>query len=1312
MAELGFLVLCVLIGNAWLTRRRLKDLEELVQAQDEGRRRLKELETLVRAQGESAMDLLRRVSALERGQVQAAAAPTATAPVAAQPAPVPAGAHSPLPAPPPPPIDANFGAEGAGGGSLPPGRAGVGSGGRLGGGRSEEVAATPLLASPLSQPPPPRGEEPPPRDASTGTLASSPPLPPRPAPPPRVAPPPKPPRPPFDWESLVGVKLFSWIAGILLALAAIQFLRYTIDHGWMKPPIRMAMGLVLGAGLLLFCELRVARRYAITANALGAAGIVTLFSTFFAAHTLWHLLGPAPTFGGMVLVTAVAVVLSIRHDALFIALLGLVGGFATPVLLSTGQDHPFGLFGYLLLLNAGLAWVALRKSWPVLSILCLAFTTLYQWGWVFKFLNAEKLPLALGIFLIFPLLAFLAPALVQAKGKEAAGSEEGRNAFARTARVGALLPLGFALFLAAVPAYGARFGLLFGFLFVLQVGLAAVAAVRGPRALHPAAAGATLLAYVLWFGTSYPRGEAWPAVLGFVALFVLFDLAAPWLARRLGQPLDEEGRLGSLAGPLLLFTFPVLFLQEPAAAAPGLPFAVLFALLAATAAFALLEEDGLLHSIAAFFAIAAEAVWSAQSLTPERLLAGIAIYAIFGLFYLGVPLLARRLDRRLPPAGSGAFLLLLSLGLLFFLAAGPLAQAALWGLALLLVILNAGLFLEAGTLRRPLLALAGTLLSWLLIAVWWVTVPLAASLVPALFLVAGFAVLGLAGNLWMQRRTGGTGGAEGGTAGDPLAGGPYLALVGHAFLLVVAAQPRLSIPPWPFLGVLVVLDLAAGVAALWLRKASLWIAALAASDLVLLAWVATARDAPWPAVAVGSALGFSALGLLWIALGKRVTRRAGRPGTPGMPEKPGELPETLAQGAVPSLLLGHAVATVASMVSGAPPLAFTAGAHLAFLVALLALSVRIGWAWLAPFSVVFTTVAVAVWRLGQGDGAPWWHELAFAAVLYLPYLAFPLVLGERARRLRPPYLAAVLASVPFFLFAQEALVHGGFKGVIGALPVAQALALTVLLARLVRFERTGPAADRERERDPGRLALLAGAVLAFVTAAIPLQLDREWITLGWALLAAALAALYLRIPHRGLLYWTAGLLVAVFVRLAFNPAVLAYHPRGSLVIWNWYLYTYLVPALAFFLAAWLLAKGDDRLADPPFPRLSSFAVSGAVVLTFLLVNIEIADFFSPGTSLTFRFLTGEATLAEDLAYTLGWALFAIALFVAGIVGPNRPARITAIVLLLVAVLKGSLHDILQLGGLYKIGSLAGLAVCLTLMAVLTQKYVLPKRGAE
>ncbi len=310
---------------------------------------------------------------------------------------------------------------------------------------------------------------------------------------------------------------------------------------------------------------------------------------------------------------------------------------------------------------------------------------------------------------------------------------------------------------------------------------------------------------------------------------------------------------------------------------------------------------------------------------------------------------------------------------------------------------------------------------------------------------------------------------------------------------------------------------------------------------------------------------------------------------------------------------------------------------------------------------------------------------------------------------------AVVASLSFFLLARHALVAGGYSGVIGALPMAQAVALAVLLANLIRMERRSPQVESRYaapQRDPGRLAMVAGAVLACVTAAIPLQLDREWITLGWALLAAALAALYLRIPHRGLLWWTAGLLGAVFVRLALNPAVLGYHPRSDTAIWNWYLYTYLVPALAFFLAAWLLSRGEDRLADAPVPRLSTLAASGAVVLLFLLVNIEIADFFSKGASLAFGFLTGQATLAEDLTYTLAWALFAIALFVAGIVRPVRAVRVTGIILLLVAVLKAFVHDMAQLGGLYRVGSFAGLGICLALMAVLIQKYVLPRREAQ
>jgi uncharacterized membrane protein len=410
------------------------------------------------------------------------------------------------------------------------------------------------------------------------------------------------------------------------------------------------------------------------------------------------------------------------------------------------------------------------------------------------------------------------------------------------------------------------------------------------------------------------------------------------------------------------------------------------------------------------------------------------------------------------------------------------------------------------------------------------------------------------------------------------------------------------------------------------------------------------------------------------------------------------------------------VETIAlSVAAGRPPLTWTVAAQVAFLTALLTLSKLADRPWIAPVSVAFTTAAVAGWQAALPAGSPWWYELAAATAIYLPYLAFPLILGERARRLRHPYLAAVLASFSFFLVARATLANNGFSWMIGALPVAQAAALAVLLAQLVRMERRAARespAGEARTGDPGRLALVAGAVLAGITAAIPLQLDREWITIGWALLAAALAALHLRIPHRGLLVWAAGLLAAVFVRLALNPDVLGYHPWSGMAIWNWYLYTYLVPALAFFLAARLLAKSDDRLAPPPLPRLSSLAAGGAVILLFLLLNIEIADAYSTTGGLTFSFLTGRASLAEDLTYTLGWALFAILLFLAGIVRPNRVARIAAIVLLLVAVLKGFVHDMAQLGGLYRVMSFAGLGLCLALMAVLIQKYVLPRREAE
>jgi uncharacterized membrane protein len=1092
--------------------------------------------------------------------------------------------------------------------------------------------------------------------------------------------PPRPPQPPpptippaakpaFDWEGLVGVKLFSWIAGIALALAGVFFLRYSIESGWLQPPVRMAIGLLVGIALLVVCELKMARKYAVTANAMDAAGVVILFSTFFAAHSLWHLLDAIPAFILMVLVTAVAVLLSIRRDSIFIALLGLVGGFSTPALLSTGEDHPIGLFGYLLLINAGLAWVAMKKKWPLLTTLSLVFTTLYQWGWVMKFLTAGKLPLAVGIFLIFPILAFGVLAL----GKRDREGETGwKSLYGQSANLSAVLPLLFALYLAAIPGYGIHYGLLFGFLLCLDVGLLAIALARGTEILHLAGGISTLVVFATWLNVSHEAGAAWPGILAFLVVFILFYLATPLVARRFDREFFGLGSSAVFAAPLLFFVFPVLTALEPACASPGLLFSALFVVLAAASVYAIMQENGPVHFIASFFVLAAEAVWSAKYLTPERLLPGLALYGIFGLYYLGVPLLARRRKKTLRPESAGAGLLLISLALLLFLAVGSVAQSALWGLALLLAVLNLGLFVETSSARLPLLSVAGIVLSWIVLAIWWATATVAVLLVPALIVVAGFAFLTLAGNIWLQKRPEDSG-------ATPPANGVFLGLVGHLFLFFVASQKSLATPPWPLLGVLAFLDLAIGAAALYTRRGQLHLVALVASSLILILWTGVAAVAPWPAVAVLSAGVLALFAFLWIYLARRV----------------GAQDATFAKAAATTVIMAQVLTIVASAQPGSPGLGFLIAAQLAFLLALLSLAWILGWHVLAVLAVAPTALAVVVWRGLHPDPVFWKQELLFAAPLYLVFLAYPLLLGRRAGGSREPYLAAVLASVTFFFAARHSLLAGGFGDFIGILPVTQAALMAILLIRLLRIEPPGA-------RTLGRLALVAGAALAFVTVAIPLQLDKEWITIGWALEGAALAWLYGKIPHRGLLLASTGLLGVVFTRLALNPSVFTYQPRSPLRIWNWYLYTYLVSATALLMASWLLSKTSDKLISG-FPRVSKLLAGGGTILLFLLLNIEIADYYSTGKSIVFNF---SATLAQELTYTLGWALFALSLLAVGIVIRSRGARIAALILLVATVLKCFLHDLRSLDGLFRVASFVGLAVCLALVAVILQKFIL------
>jgi len=258
-----------------------------------------------------------------------------------------------------------------------------------------------------------------------------------------------------------------------------------------------------------------------------------------------------------------------------------------------------------------------------------------------------------------------------------------------------------------------------------------------------------------------------------------------------------------------------------------------------------------------------------------------------------------------------------------------------------------------------------------------------------------------------------------------------------------------------------------------------------------------------------------------------------------------------------------------------------------------------------------------------------------------------------------------------------------------------AFSIPALLSLVVVLKKI-PAANSARMT---QLAWFGGVALFFITLIFPIQFDRQWITIGWALEGAALLWLFHRVPHPGLRLTGVGLLIAAFVRLAFNPAVLEYHPRSATPILNWYLYAYGIVTVWLFAGARLLAPPRNLLLRSNAPAILAGL---GTVLAFLLLNIEIADYFSPtGSTLTFQF---SGDFARDMTYSIAWALFALTLLVVGIVRKLPASRYAALGLLSVTLLKLFFHDLAQLNQLYRIGAFIGVAVIAMLASFAYQRF--------
>mgnify|MGYP001271133173 CR=1 FL=1 len=195
-----------------------------------------------------------------------------------------------------------------------------------------------------------------------------------------------------DIEKFIGENLINKIGIGILVLGISYFVRYAIDKDWISEVGRVAIG-ILSGGILTFIAHKIRKKYTAFSSVLvGGAMAVFYYSISIAFHD-YQLFSQPVAFGLMALITGFSVLLSISYNRKELAILGLIGAFSTPLMVSNGGANYQVLFSYLAIVNTGMLVLAYFKKWNVVNILSLAFTVVMFGGWfVTKVVGAVNPP--------------------------------------------------------------------------------------------------------------------------------------------------------------------------------------------------------------------------------------------------------------------------------------------------------------------------------------------------------------------------------------------------------------------------------------------------------------------------------------------------------------------------------------------------------------------------------------------------------------------------------------------------------------------------------------------------------------------------------------------------------------------------------------------------------------------------------------------------------------------------------------------------------------------------------------------------------
>ena len=209
-------------------------------------------------------------------------------------------------------------------------------------------------------------------------------------------------------ENLIGLRLIHLIGIVVLVIGLSLGVKYAIDKNLVSEGMRIILAYLAG-GVLYFFSVRLKKAYSGFTAILFSGAMASMYFTTFGACVYYNFLSYTASFIIMIVLTVYTTYEALRYNRQEIALLGLVGAYGIPFLISPDRGHPELLFLYITIINTGVLFLCAKKPWQALGRAAQIISWLLFLGWA-AWQNDERIKTygLIFMFLFFAVFTVIA----------------------------------------------------------------------------------------------------------------------------------------------------------------------------------------------------------------------------------------------------------------------------------------------------------------------------------------------------------------------------------------------------------------------------------------------------------------------------------------------------------------------------------------------------------------------------------------------------------------------------------------------------------------------------------------------------------------------------------------------------------------------------------------------------------------------------------------------------------------------------------------------------------------------------------------